>query len=378
MLCPKCGRVVDLPYYQQLKLEKHRHMFATLNCPQHPTIEPVEDCVAGDVVCPECGLGIGDRVVDVGAEWRTFENSEQDASRVGAAENPFFQGRGLGTSIAVESQRYPSSANSVYHRRMSAKINSDRALAEGFELIKDMADRLHAPQSIMDTANRYFSLAYGQEALRGKSIDAITAACMHFAGRQEDVVWDLKHVKAVSGAGDKEINRTCLKLLQSNLIGPSSEQALRKEQDHSRKRQREEKHEPKPLSRHDVKHEARHQVKRRRTDDVKETETSRVVAELCHVLQLSAHLRPLVTDMTNRVIKMGLIRSDYPLVATCPVLYMVSQASKDKRSANEICKASGVAESTIVRYYERIVRKATALFPSDFEFNTPIKHLPRH
>ena len=32
----------------------------------------IEDYRAGDMICPECGLVIGDRSVDVRSEWRKF------------------------------------------------------------------------------------------------------------------------------------------------------------------------------------------------------------------------------------------------------------------------------------------------------------------
>ncbi|KAK6167028.1 hypothetical protein SNE40_021138 [Patella caerulea] len=61
---------------------------ALVSCPEHPDTPLVEDHHAGDMICPECGLVVGDRVVDVGSEWRTFSNDKdaKDASRVGAAE----------------------------------------------------------------------------------------------------------------------------------------------------------------------------------------------------------------------------------------------------------------------------------------------------
>ncbi|CAC5424144.1 TFIIB [Mytilus coruscus] len=59
-------------------------------CPEHPYANLIEDYHAGDMICPECGLVVGDRVVDVGTEWRTFSNEKstgnKDPSRVGAAE----------------------------------------------------------------------------------------------------------------------------------------------------------------------------------------------------------------------------------------------------------------------------------------------------
>ncbi|PIO74888.1 TFIIB zinc-binding protein, partial [Teladorsagia circumcincta] len=76
---------------------------SSVECPIHPNVHLVEDHRAGDVVCPECGLVVGDRLVDVGTEWRSFSNerSGADPSRVGAPENPLLSGGDLSTSIAV-------------------------------------------------------------------------------------------------------------------------------------------------------------------------------------------------------------------------------------------------------------------------------------
>lgn len=43
------------------------------------------------------------RMVDVGSEWRTFSNDKdsKDMSRVGAAENPLFDGDNLETVMSV-------------------------------------------------------------------------------------------------------------------------------------------------------------------------------------------------------------------------------------------------------------------------------------
>lgn len=91
-----------------------------MRCPNHPKASVIVDARAGDVICTECGVVIGDRcahtnvevvctktcfcsMVDVGTEWRSFNNekSVKDPSRVGAPENPLMTGGDLSTSIAV-------------------------------------------------------------------------------------------------------------------------------------------------------------------------------------------------------------------------------------------------------------------------------------
>lgn len=80
------------------------HRDAHLNkvcCYSHPEAPLIEDYRAGDMICSECGLVVGDRVIDVGSEWRTFSNEKAgvDPSRVGGPENPLLSGGDLSTMI---------------------------------------------------------------------------------------------------------------------------------------------------------------------------------------------------------------------------------------------------------------------------------------
>ena len=59
-------------------------MFQNKNvCPNHPDAHLVEDYRAGDMICSECGLVVGDRVIDVGSEWRSFSANDKN-NKVGA------------------------------------------------------------------------------------------------------------------------------------------------------------------------------------------------------------------------------------------------------------------------------------------------------
>src|ERR1700760_4501237 len=99
-------------------------------CPSHPDVNLIEDYRAGDLICPECGLVVGDRVVDVGSEWRTFSNekSNVDPSRVGAAENPLLSSD-LTTMIGRSSSdvAFDESGVAKYQNRKHMS-SSDRAL----------------------------------------------------------------------------------------------------------------------------------------------------------------------------------------------------------------------------------------------------------
>ena len=50
----------------------------SVTCRYHPKAPLIEDYRAGDQICSECGLVVGDRVVDVGSEWRTFSKTKEE------------------------------------------------------------------------------------------------------------------------------------------------------------------------------------------------------------------------------------------------------------------------------------------------------------
>ena len=182
-------------------------------CKFHPEAALIEDYRAGDQICSACGLVVGDRVIDVGSEWRTFSNESggADKSRVGAAENTLLGsdlstmigpapggGRGgLGGSSMVSSDAaIYSYRNNNYSRgggsgvgggggqSSSSSSSSDRALMDAFRTMANMSDRINLPRTITDRANVLFKVVYEGRNLKGRSNSAIAAACLYIACRQ--------------------------------------------------------------------------------------------------------------------------------------------------------------------------------------------------
>jgi transcription initiation factor TFIIB len=120
-------------------------------CPSHPDAPLVDDYRAGDQICSECGLVVGDRsesntknlwvsvcilfgylysfrVVDVGSEWRNFssEAGNADPSRVGGAENTLLNGTNLTTMIGPSTSgggaSFDESGGVVYKNRQTVKF----------------------------------------------------------------------------------------------------------------------------------------------------------------------------------------------------------------------------------------------------------------
>uniref|UniRef100_A0AC34FMC0 Transcription initiation factor IIB n=1 Tax=Panagrolaimus sp. ES5 TaxID=591445 RepID=A0AC34FMC0_9BILA len=157
---------------------------ASLTCPRHPDAHLVEDHRAGDIICPECGVVVGDRLVDVGTEWRSFSNerSGTDPSRVGAPENPILE----------------------------------RQLNQALGIIRDMSERIHLTRPIQDSAAKVFKQILDSKALRGRSNEAQAAACLYFACRKEGVPRTFKEICAVSRVSKRDIGK-CFKLILKTL-----------------------------------------------------------------------------------------------------------------------------------------------------------------
>ncbi|RLU17683.1 hypothetical protein DMN91_009919 [Ooceraea biroi] len=192
-----------------------RYVADKVCCYAHPDAPLIEDYRAGDQICSECGLVVGDRVIDVGSEWRTFSNEKSgiDPSRVGGPENPLLNGADLSTMIGpgTGAASFDGFGTAKYQNRRTMS-SSDRALLNAFREINAMADRINLPKTIVDRANTLFKQVHDGKNLKGRANDAIASACLYIACRQEGVPRTFKEICAVSKISKKEIGR-CFKLI---------------------------------------------------------------------------------------------------------------------------------------------------------------------
>lgn len=305
---------------------------AKVFCAEHPNSTLIEDYHAGDMICPECGLVVGDRVVDVGSEWRTFtdEKADADPCRVGAAENPLLNGSDLSTVIGrgTGDASYDDSGSPKYHTRRTLS-SSDRALVNAFREISNMADRINLPNTIVDRANNLFKQVHDGKTLKGRSNDAIASACLYIACRQEGVPRTFKEICAVSKVSKKEIGR-CFKLILKAL-----------------------------------------------ETSVDLITTGDFMSRFCSNLGLPSSVQRAATHIARKAVELDIVPGRSPISVAAAAIYMASQASEDKKTQKEIGDIAGVADVTIRQSYKLMYPRAAELFPDYFKFFTPIEHLPQ-
>jgi transcription initiation factor TFIIB len=284
------------------------------------------------MICPVCGLVVGDRVIDVGSEWRTFSNEKdtKDNSRVGAAENPLFEGGDMSTMIAVGtgSDTLRDEFGKPIYKNRRTMSSSDRALLTAYREIGQMADRLNLPKMLVDRGSTLFKQVHDSKALKGRSNDAIVSACMYIACRQDGVPRTFKEICAVSKISKKEIGRV-FKLILKNL-----------------------------------------------ETNVNLITTGDFMSRFCSNLGLSSAIQKAATHIARKAVDMDLVPGRSPISVAAAAIYMASQASDDKKTAKEIGDIAGVAEVTIRQSYKSMLPRALDLFPSEFKFSTSIENLP--
>ncbi|XP_057366869.1 transcription initiation factor IIB-like [Daphnia carinata] len=291
-------------------------------CPSHPDAPLVDDYRAGDQICSECGLVVGDRVVDVGSEWRTFSNEagNADPSRVGASENTLLNGTNLTTMIGPSTSgvSFDENGGTVYKNRQTMS-SSDRALVNAFKEISNMADRINLPRTIVDRANNLFKQVHDGKNLKGHSTDASASACLYISCRQEGVPRTFKEICAVSKIGKKEIGR-CFKLILKAL-----------------------------------------------ETSVDIITTSDFMPRFCSNLGLPSMVQRAASHIGRKAVELDIVPGRSPISVAAAAIYMASHASDKKLTKKEIGDIAGVADVTIRQSYELMYPRAAELFPADFK-----------
>lgn len=290
----------------------------------------VEDPRAGDLICTQCGLVVGERLIDVGTEWRSFsdERSGNDPSRVGAPENPLLSSSDLTTSIAV-SFGGSDGDRALANAQRKLASSSDRQMTQALMLIREMSDKINLARSIQDRAAKRFKEVLESKALRGRSQEAQAAACLYIACREEGVPRTFKEICAVSKVSKKEIGR-CFRLITKTL-----------------------------------------------ETNLELITSADFMSRFCGNLSLPYPVQVAATRIAKKAVEMDLVAGRSPISIAAAAIFMASQAGSEKRNAKEIGEIAGVAEDTVRQTYRLLLPKATELFPAEFRFDTPIDQLPR-
>lgn len=225
---------------------------------------------------------------------------------MGAASNPLLDGDQLDTIISRKDggTGISKSLNKVQGKQLQHK--GDRNMASIYKEITAMCDSISLSKLVSDTAKQLYKRVEDEKLLRGKSNDAIIAACICIACRQERVARTFREICALTRVPKKEIGRCCNALkakLQTSTSVMNSEDLM---------------------------------------------------SRFCSNLQLPNYVQKSGVDLVRRAKELGTLAGKSPISVAAACIYLVSYLFKNPRSTKDIANVAGVSEATIKAAYKSL------------------------
>ncbi|MFH1510658.1 MAG: TFIIB-type zinc ribbon-containing protein [Candidatus Woesearchaeota archaeon] len=179
-------------------------------CPECGNGNPLWNKNRGEITCRSCGLVIDEKIVDLGPEWRDFDDDgDAQKSRVGAPIS--YSQPGIATEVGTASDIYSlrSSNRSKFFRlkkwqRRSA-TSMERNLGLALSEIKRLSSVLALPRIVVEESSRIYTLAVQRGLIRGRGIDKVVSASVYAACKVYEAPKTLHDVSFASGIDRKEI-----------------------------------------------------------------------------------------------------------------------------------------------------------------------------
>src|ERR1700733_6628225 len=183
------------------------------NCDANDSL--MEDPTAGVVVCKECGV-INEELLDVGPEWRQYNNDDnrnEGVNRCGCPSNFFFPKFSQGTIISgIKNNRLK------IKQKWGSIIYKERRLNTIFEYISDICGRNKIPRIISDSAKIMYKRIsdckhktgenIGKHVIiRGINLISVVAACVFKACEMNKTPRTVREIAYLFDADEKKITK---------------------------------------------------------------------------------------------------------------------------------------------------------------------------
>lgn len=161
------------------------------------------------MVCADCGLVLGARIIDTHSEWRTFSNDDQnndDPSRVGDGPNLLLNGDQLQTTISFgDGGKTARDLNRAQNKTTQDKTN--KTLMAAYKQIGTICDNMHLESKVNQHAKYLFKIVHDNGSFRGKQTENLIAGIIFISCRQFKVGRTFREIATVTRVSKKEIGR---------------------------------------------------------------------------------------------------------------------------------------------------------------------------
>ena len=182
-------------------------------CPECNSLNLVFDEQKGEITCQDCGLVVEEKMVDLGQEWRQFDEGPKKG-RGGAPMTLQKFDKGLTTNIGEVSDIYRLGDKKIrkytrlkkWQERVSTSIERNLRLA--MSELRKVASFLNLPNIVKEESSRIYNFVLQRGLVRGRSMESVIAACIYAACRTYNIPRTLDEIAAASDVERKEIGRT--------------------------------------------------------------------------------------------------------------------------------------------------------------------------
>jgi len=189
-------------------------MYYIKKCPECESINLFVNREKGEVICKDCGLVVEDKMVELGQEWRDFEDDGGRKGRSGAPMTYTQYDQGLGTEVGRKSDLFALGAkdrNKFFRlRKWQYRISTaiERNLKLALSELKRVGSYLKLPKQVEEEAAMIYTQAVQRGLVRGRSMESVVSGALYAACRRHEVPRTLDELSEAAGIEKKEIGRT--------------------------------------------------------------------------------------------------------------------------------------------------------------------------
>lgn len=191
---------------------------STVKCPECSSRNLLKDWSKGELTCGDCGLVIEENIIDPGVDWKFSEGGSNAHERAGPPASVLYHDKGLSTDIEWSNRDYagrslsPRSRNQMYRMRKwqkRARVNSsiERNMSAALGEISRLSGMMGLSKAVQEEAAVIYRKALEADLIRGRSIDAMVAACLYLANQKLRTARSLDDFEKASRVKRKAITR---------------------------------------------------------------------------------------------------------------------------------------------------------------------------
>uniref|UniRef100_K3WSJ6 General transcription factor TFIIB n=1 Tax=Globisporangium ultimum (strain ATCC 200006 / CBS 805.95 / DAOM BR144) TaxID=431595 RepID=K3WSJ6_GLOUD len=300
-------------------------------CSHCGSTDVVTDFSAGDVVCRDCGMILGERIIDDTPEWRNFANDDRGGdpaakSRVGEVADQRLNEVSL-TTYLVDPRAGKTSVSATNggteggggraHKRpnITSECAKVKRMKRSMDRVHEVADTMTLPKIIVETALDIYAEAEKKGiSMRGPEKESMPVAVLFIACRKLGNARSLKEFEEASGVPKKRIGKSFMTLNRSLDI------------------------------------------------EMTQPTTEEYVRRFCSRLGLPFKTQSIANNVAKKADTLGLSTGKSPITVAASVIYLVAAYTDAKRSIQEISTVTMIGEKNMKVVCKELNKSRVMLF----------------